>query len=127
MLNDAREFALWLSPHILSGTARVLHQFYGWSAQRTRSYEAVLTGIAGRSGGAVVQPAEDVADCHDWEDNRILELALASGTVLIVTNDDDLLRMSPWRSIPIVDPAAFVSRVDAMRRAIIRLSRDLPG
>ena len=31
VLNDAVEFSLWLSPHVLDGTKRVLREFYRWS------------------------------------------------------------------------------------------------
>lgn len=58
-----------------------------------------------------------MTDCSDWEDNRVLELAETVGAFLIVSSDDDLLQMSPWQGIPIQTPEAFVSRVDAMRRA----------
>jgi hypothetical protein len=47
------------------------------------------------------------------EDNRILELALASGSVLIVAADVHLLDMSPSRGVPNVGPAAFAARLDA--------------
>lgn len=65
-------------------------------------------------------PVDQVTDCDDWEDNRILELALTAGALLIVSSDEDLLGLSPWRGIPILDPEAFVRRVDAMRRATRR-------
>jgi predicted nucleic acid-binding protein len=57
-----------------------------------------------------------VADCTDWEDNRILELAEACGAFVIISSDEQLLAMSPWRGTPIMEPAAFVARIDAMRR-----------
>jgi predicted nucleic acid-binding protein len=123
VLNDAREFALWLSPDILEGTARVLRQVYGWSPARTNQYMSVLERIAMRSGGAVIEPDETVTDCEDWEDNRILELASSCGAVLIVSSDEHLLRISPWRETPIVDPRSFVSKVDAMRRARRRIAK----
>jgi predicted nucleic acid-binding protein len=125
VVNDAVEFSLWLSPHILDGTKRVLRQFYRWSNTRAARYERALQRIATRSGGDVVLPTEAVADCADWEDNRILELALAAGALMIVSSDDDLLRMSPWRGIAIVAPPVFVQRVDAMRRARARQERRL--
>lgn len=58
-----------------------------------------------------------VADCPDHEDNRILECALASGSMLIVSDDVDLSSMSPWRGTPVVTSEEFVKRTDAMRRA----------
>ena len=117
VVNDAVEFALWLSPHVLDGTLRVLREFFRWSDVRLGRYRRALGSIVDRSGGRIVIPTDQVADCHDWEDNRILELALAAGALLIVSSDEHLLNMSPWRGIPILDPLAFVRRVDAMRRA----------
>jgi predicted nucleic acid-binding protein len=71
-----------------------------------------LERIASRSGGANITPQLVVTDCEDWEDNRILELAAESGAVLIVSNDDHLLGMSPWRGTAVVDPRAFVAKVE---------------
>ena len=59
-------------------------------------------------------------DCADCEDNRILELALDTGAILVVSNDADLTSMSPWRGIPVLRPREFASRVDAMRRTMRR-------
>lgn len=120
VLNDAVEFALWLSPHILKGTLRVLREFFRWSDPRLARYRRALESIVARSGGRVVTPVDQVTDCDDWEDNRILELALAAGALLIVSSDEHLLGISPWRGIPILNPEAFVRRVDAMRRATRR-------
>jgi len=46
----------------------------------------------------------------------ILDLAAEIGALIIVSNDSDLLSMSPWRGTPVIEPAAFASKVDAMRR-----------
>ena len=58
-----------------------------------------------------------VSDCRDFEDDRILECAIASGSDLIVSDDIDLLEMSPWRGIPVLTSSDFVQRTDAMRRS----------
>lgn len=122
IVNDAREFSLWLSPHVLRNLIRALtaERGFGWPADRAEEYATILIEIARASGGQVVEPETVVSDCPDFEDNRILELALASGSALIVSADAHLLDMSPWRGIPIVRPADFVGRVDAMRRAARR-------
>ncbi len=117
ILNDAREFSLFLSEHILVNLVRVLTAGYAWSAERAEEYVAILVEIAEASGGGVVEPAERVSDCRDHEDNRILECAAACGAVLIVSDDEDLLAMSPWRGTPVVGSEALVQRTDAMRRA----------
>ena len=121
ILNDAREFSLFLSEHILTNTVRVLTgqppNGYGWSTGQVERYVGLLVDIATVSGGGVIEPVVTVAECDDFEDNRILECALACGAVLIVSDDDDLLRLSPWRGTVIVTATEFVGRTDAMRRA----------
>lgn len=60
---------------------------------------------------AVLFPAaalrEEVRDCRDPDDDKFLELALASGARAIVTGDEDLLVLDPWRGIRIVKLANF--------------------
>lgn len=121
ILNDAREFALYVSEHILANVVRVLTapspDGFGWDLEHAEDYVELIVEIAEASGGAVVEPAETVTDCRDHEDNRILECAAASGSFLIVSDDSDLLSMSPWRGTPVVTSGDFVKRTDAMRRA----------
>ena len=62
-------------------------------------------------------------DCPDHEDNLILDLAVEVGALLIVSNDTDLLSMSPWRGTPVIEPAAFAAKVNAMRRHARRRHR----
>ena len=47
--------------------------------------------------------------CRDPDDDKLLETALAGEATCLVTGDRDLLDMHPFRSIPILDPAAFLS------------------
>ncbi|MBI3923972.1 MAG: PIN domain-containing protein [Armatimonadetes bacterium] len=117
ILNDAREFRLFLTEHILANVLRVLCRGYGWSLERAEEYVALLIEIAEASGGTVLTPGERILDCPDEEDNRILECAAASGAQLIITDDIDLLSMSPWRGTPILTSADFVKRTDVMRRS----------
>jgi predicted nucleic acid-binding protein len=117
VVNDGAEFGLWLSPHILSNTGRVLAEFLKTPDEEVDAYLQVLTEIAEASGGGVNDPPRTVGDGPDWEDNRILDLAAAVGAFLIVSADADLTSMSPWRGRPIVEPAQFASLVDASRRA----------
>jgi hypothetical protein len=121
ILNDAREFSLFLSTHILVNTVRVLTgtppDGFGWSAEQAQRYVEVLVDIAQASGGDVIEPATTVADCPDHEDNRILECAQAANALLTVSDDEDLLGLSPWRGTPIVTSTVFAQRVDAARRA----------
>jgi uncharacterized protein len=47
--------------------------------------------------------------CRDPSDNMFLALALAAEAEAIVSSDDDLLVLHPWREIQILTPAGFVS------------------
>lgn len=123
ILNQGVEFGLWLSPHILTGTKRVVTEAFGFEQQEADRYERVLVDIALRTGG-VITPDLSVHDCRDWEDNSILELAEAAGALLIISSDADLLEISPWRGIPVMQPAQFVARVDALRRKRRRSLRE---
>jgi len=78
-------------------------------------------------GGIVADVPRTVHDCPDHEDNLILDLAAEVGALLVVSNDTDLLSMSPWRGTPIIEPTAFAAKVDAMRRHARRrpIDRDL--
>jgi uncharacterized protein len=60
-----------------------------------------------------VEPAERVDDCRDAKDNKYLELALAAGAEAIVTGDEDLLVLHPWRGIPILSAIDFLSWLEA--------------
>lgn len=51
---------------------------------------------------------ETVGDCRDAKDNKYLELALAAGAAAIVSGDEDLLVLDPWRDIRILPAAAFL-------------------
>jgi len=114
---DAAEFALWLSPHILSNVDKVLTDLFKWAAADVEAYLAALIAAAEHSGGGIVTDVpRTVSECPDHEDNLILDLAAEVGALIVVSNDTDLLSMSPWRGTPIIEPAAFASKVDAMRR-----------
>ena len=55
-----------------------------------------------------VEPREKIRDCRDSKDNRYLELALAAGAAVIVSGDEDLLLLNPWRGVQVLRPAQFL-------------------
>ena len=55
----------------------------------------------------------EVADCRDHADNQFLALAWDSESDCILSGDSDLLDLNPWRGIPIVRPAEFLSQHQA--------------
>ncbi len=53
-----------------------------------------------------------VTDCRDPTDNKFRALAFSGRANLILTGDEDLLVLHPWRSIPILSPAAYLTQTD---------------
>jgi predicted nucleic acid-binding protein len=102
---DAAEFALWLSPHILGNIRRILEDLFKWEMTQADAYAAVISEAAEHSGGGLLaEVPRTVHDCPDHEDNLVLDLAAEVGAMLIVSNETDLLSMSPWRGTPILTP-----------------------
>ena len=59
----------------------------------------------------LVPITERIVACRDPTDDKFLELALNGSADLILTGDDDLLVLTPFRGIPIVAAATFVQGV----------------
>jgi putative PIN family toxin of toxin-antitoxin system len=55
------------------------------------------------------EPLEQVTDCRDPKDNCYLALAAEAGAECIISGDQDLLVLNPWRNIEILSPAEFVT------------------
>jgi hypothetical protein len=70
-------------------------------------YDTVLATL--RSEAVWFEPSVWVTDCRDAKDNKYLELALAAGAEVIVSSDDDLLVLHPWRGILILRPADYLA------------------
>lgn len=49
-----------------------------------------------------------VTECRDAKDNKFLELAVSGIASCIVSGDDDLLVLDPFRGIPILTPRSFL-------------------
>jgi len=75
---------------------------YASAAQR----QLFLDGI--RLQFRLFEVTQQVAECADPKDDKFLALALAVNAELIVASDPHLTQMHPWRSIPILPPAAFL-------------------
>jgi uncharacterized protein len=61
------------------------------------------------------EPLVRVTECRDPKDDKYLELALAAGAETIVSSDDDLLVLDPWR-------CAFPASGGLSRRYLITCS-----
>lgn len=50
-----------------------------------------------------------VPPCRDPRDTQFLALVLAAEADVLVSSDEDLLVLHPWRGIPIMTPAEFLA------------------
>jgi uncharacterized protein len=69
--------------------------------------EAVLALL--RSVAVWFETADRIHECRDQKDNKYLELALAADAEIIISSDDDLLVLNPWRGIRIMRPADYLA------------------
>ncbi len=56
-----------------------------------------------------VEIKEQINECRDKKDNKYLELAVSGIASLILTGDEDLLVLHPFRQIPIVRIQEFLA------------------
>jgi uncharacterized protein len=56
-----------------------------------------------------IEVTAQISECRDPKDNKYLELALSGQAECIVTGDDDLLVLNPWRSIEILTVVEFLA------------------
>ena len=54
-----------------------------------------------------IEPTQIITDCRDSKDNKYLELAITVHTECIITGDQDLLVLNPFRGIPILTVQEF--------------------
>lgn len=116
LIFDAEEFALFTSPHILKNTVRILVQKAHVSEAAAAEYISAITEMIGWSGGAIVDPPRKVFDVSDFEDNLILDLVVDVDAMILVTDDTDLIDLSPWNGRLLLRPKRFVEQAVQSRR-----------
>lgn len=65
-----------------------------------------LTSLLHHSSCVAV--TEIITACRDPKDNKFLELALSGNADALITSDQDLLVLHPFRSLPILTPRKFL-------------------
>lgn len=58
----------------------------------------------------LVQVVENVRICRDPKDDKFLSLAISGRASCVITGDEDLLVLHPFREILILKPAEFLMR-----------------
>ena len=59
----------------------------------------------------LIEVVETIEECRDPKDNKYLEAAVSGGAECIVSGDEDLLVLHPFRGIPILKPSEFLDRL----------------
>jgi len=57
-----------------------------------------------------IDVTEQINECPDPKDNKYLELAVSGKAECIVTGDDDLLVLNPWKGIEILTVQEFLAK-----------------
>jgi len=63
----------------------------------------------------LVDITESIQACRDPKDDEFLELAINGKATCIISGDDDLLKLNPFRNIPIMNPDEFLDTLSAKR------------
>jgi putative PIN family toxin of toxin-antitoxin system len=58
----------------------------------------------------LIEISETIRACRDAKDDKFLEVAVSGNAGIIVTGDDDLLVLHPFRTISIMTPRDFIDR-----------------
>ena len=56
-----------------------------------------------------VEPDETITECRDSKDNKFLELGVCDKADFIISGDEDLLILNPFRNIHILTPSMFIN------------------
>lgn len=60
------------------------------------------------SQAVLIEVTITITDCRDAKDNKFLELAVSGNATYIISGDEALLALHPFREIPILTPHDFV-------------------
>ena len=62
----------------------------------------------------LIDVIEEIRACRDPKDDKFLALAVCGPATCIVSGDDDLLTLHPFRGIPIMTPTQFLDWVSQL-------------
>ncbi len=97
---------LLLSPELLTEYENVLSRNKFSKAFSLVEVQLLLVALVAEA--VFIIPFTEVADCVDASDNKLLELAVDGLADCIITGDDHLLVLHPFRGVLILSPAAFL-------------------
>jgi putative PIN family toxin of toxin-antitoxin system len=95
-----------VSPATLEELAEVLQRQkfdrYVTVAEREEFLEALV------ERATFIEPIEEIRICRDAKDDKFLELAVGGGAAYLISGDNDLRLLNPFRGIAIVTAAEFL-------------------
>ncbi len=95
-----------VSPATLEELAEVLQREkfdrYVTATEREEFLEAFV------ERATFVEPTEEIRICRDAKDDKFLELAVSGGATYLISGDNDLRSLHPFRGIAIVTAAEFL-------------------
>jgi uncharacterized protein len=94
---------LYSSKELQAEVKRVLIAKFRWPQARAAVATAYLESLT-----RCIRPKYQVNDCSDPDDNRVLECAIEAKAKWVVTGDQHLLALHPYRNIAIVTPRQFL-------------------
>lgn len=97
-------FELCLSESLIQEIRGVLIEKFQWLPKEVDTMLVPLIEIS-----FVVKPTIRLNFASDPDDDRVLECAVAAKASLIVSGDNDLLRIKIFRGIPILSARQFIS------------------
>lgn len=108
---DGDDFELYVSPHILTNTARVIREQMNVSSTTTGAILTAITEFVHFSGGSIIDPERTNHDQKDFEDNLVLDLVRQTEALILVTSDKELLGQNSWNGRLIMSPGKFVEQI----------------
>ena len=105
VLKDA-DRKLLLSPDLMAEYEDVLTRKKFAKAFQEKDIHALLVSLALES--ILIIPFTEINACEDADDNMVLALAIDGFANCIISGDDHLLRLHPFKTIPILSPADFL-------------------
>ena len=99
-----------VSPSTLEELAEVLQREkfdrYVTTAEREEFLQAFVKRVT------FIEPTEEIRICRDAKDDKFLELAVSGGATHLISGDDDLRSLNPFRGIAIVTAAEFLTATE---------------
>ena len=94
-----------ISPEILDEYVRVINELGGKQPSLAAQWVDLLTTYP-----VIIKKRVSLSLSRDPDDDKFLECAVSGSADCIVSGDDDLLALKHIHTIPILKPAAFISR-----------------